>query len=97
MSIATGTYPSIAYSPVDGCELVCYIRNANLYVRRKLGETASYGAEILVAAVAADSMATITPIADSRLGLWVIALKDAGGALHRYTSRNSGASWTIDS
>lgn len=92
--VASATYPQIAYNPVDGVEMVSYIRAGNACVKRNMG-AGTWGAEIVVAAASADASAPLVPITDSRAGVWVCMVKNGSGDIDRYVSTDSGKTWAI--
>ena len=93
VAITTGTNPAIKYSPEDRREMLCYIHDAVVYVRCKVG-TAAYGAAIEVCSCANGDTAVVTRIKDSRSNTWVVFLSTADG-IHRYASSNNGLAWAL--
>lgn len=94
VSVGTGTYPVIAYSPEDDVEIIAYINpDGYVRVRRRLGETASLGAEAAVDDNVTAASIAIERLAGTRSGLWVIVIADTAQTVHRYRSVDNGRTW----
>ncbi len=95
VSIATGTYPQLAYCAAQYTEMLCYMNASHaVCVRTKRG-TADWSSEIEVCAGADGDTATVTWTSNSRGVVWVVHHQGSGG-IARYTSADNGRTWAAD-
>ncbi len=93
MIIGQGTSPHVAFNHSDGVEIVTYISEDNIKVRRKLGDV--WEDERIVAPASENDRVVVGSVQGSRMGEWVLFHKPASGNIVRYTSTDSGRTWQI--